>query len=155
MQLRHAKITSATKCIDAVAWLKSGYRPTPTIVEAARRVFAGHNVRELSHAYADNLSRTTEAIARVIENAKTNGRRVVCFVTGVPGSGKTLAGLTAMQDARALQLGAGASAFMSGNGPLVRVLREALVRDEVKRGRTRVEAKRHTELLIQNVHGFI
>lgn len=155
MQLARTQSTSPSKCIDAVAWLKSGYRPTPTIVEAARRVFAGHNVRELSHAYADNLTLTTEAIAGVIQQAKANGRRVVCFVTGVPGSGKTLAGLTAMQDARALELGAGASAFMSGNGPLVKVLREALVRDQVEQGQTRKLAKGKTELLIQNVHRFI
>jgi hypothetical protein len=146
---------STTRRIDAASWLRSGYRPTPTIVEAARQVFAGHNVRELSHSYADNLSRTTEAIANLIQAAKTQSRRLVCFVTGVPGSGKTLAGLTAMQDARALELGAGASAFMSGNVPLVRVLREALVRDERRRGRSQKDAKRTTELLIQNVHRFI
>jgi hypothetical protein len=141
--------------IDPNAWLKSGYRPTPTIVEAARRVFAGHNVRELSHAYADNLGQTTEAIAQAIHDAKSGGLRILCFVTGVPGSGKTLTGLTAMQDARTIGLGAGASAFMSGNAPLVRVLREALIRDEASRGKTREEAERQAELLIQNVHRFI
>ncbi len=155
MQITQSDCTVRSKTIDPFTWLNSGYRPTPTIVEATRRVFAGHNVRELSHAYADNLSRTTEAIARVIEHAKTNGRRVVCFVTGVPGSGKTLAGLTAMQDARAIQLGAGASAFMSGNGPLVRVLREALVRDQVEQGQKRKHVKGKTEMLVQNVHQFI
>ena len=155
MQLARTEPSLPHKPIDPLAWLKSGYRPTPTIVEAARRVFAGHDVRELSHAYADNLTLTTDAIARVIQQAKANRRRVACFVTGVPGSGKTLAGLTAMQDARAIELGAGASAFMSGNVPLVKVLREALVRDEVQRGRTRYQAKRQTELLIQNVHRFV
>jgi Uncharacterized conserved protein (DUF2075) len=154
-QLALTESSADSRTIDSQSWLNSGYRPTPTIVEAARRVFAGHNVRELAHAYADNLSRTTEAIARVIEYAKTNGRRVVCFVTGVPGSGKTLAGLTAMQDARSLQLGAGASAFMSGNGPLVRVLREALIRDWVVQGKKRRLEKGKTELLIQNVHHFL
>lgn len=143
------------KPIDPRTWLRSGYRPTPTIVETARRVFAGHNVRELSHAYADNLTRTTEVIADVIRQAKSSKSRVICFVTGVPGSGKTLAGLTAMQDARALELGDGASAFMSGNGPLVRVLRAALVRDQQKQGRKVDEATRETELLLQNVHRFI
>jgi schlafen family protein len=147
--------TDSNTTIDPMAWLQSGYRPTPTIVEAARRVFAGHNVRELSHAYADNLTRTTDVIAGVIENAKCHGRRVICFVTGVPGSGKTLAGLTAMQDARAIELGAGKSSFMSGNGPLVRVLRDALVRDQVILGEKRDHAKRKTELLVQNVHRFI
>src|SRR5262249_15883506 len=155
LELARVGDVGSGKQLDAFAWLKSGYRPTPTIVEAARRVFAGHNVRDLSHAYADNLSGTTDGMARVIEQGRANGRRVVCFVTGVPGSGKTLAGLTAMQDARASELGPGACAFMSGNGPLVRVLRAALIRDEMSKGNPREEAKRHTELLVQSIHTFI
>lgn len=141
--------------IDPQAWVRAGYRPTPTIVEAARRVFAGHDVRELSHAYADNLSTTTGIIQRVIAGARRTNRRVICFVTGVPGAGKTLAGLTAMQDARMDQEHECLAAFMSGNGPLVKVLREALVRDRIAKGASRVESAREVELLVQNVHRFI
>lgn len=141
--------------IDADRWLRSGYRPTPTIIEAARRVFAGHDIRELSHTYADNLSKTTATIARVIEVARRERRRVLCFVTGVPGAGKTLAGLTAMQDARNDTQNSGASAFMSGNGPLVKVLRESLVRDRIAGGASRSASAREVSLLIQNVHRFI
>lgn len=141
--------------INPVAWMMSGYKPTPSIVEAARRVFAGHSIKELSHRYADNLTTTTEAIAKAIQRSKAEGLRTICFVTGVPGAGKTLAGLTSMQDARSLSLGEGAASFMSGNGPLVRVLREALVRDRVAAGATRTASMRETELLIQNVHQFL
>lgn len=154
-QLVRAASNQVGKTVNARAWLHSGYRPTPTIVEAARQVFAGHNVRDLSHTYADNLTLTTDVIAEVIREAKSSGRRRICFVTGVPGSGKTLAGLTAMQDARAIALGAGTCSFMSGNGPLVRVLREALIRDRVMQGNKRDHAERETGMLVQNVHQFI
>src|SRR4029079_10425521 len=97
----------------------------------------------------------TESIAQIISRAQSEGRRIICFVTGVPGAGKTLVGLTAMQDPRTLALGVGITAFMSGNGPLVRVLRESLTRDEVSRGQKRTEAERRAELLVQNVHRFI
>jgi hypothetical protein len=155
ISLANSHASSLVANADPETWLNAGYRPTPSIVEAARRLFAGHNIRELSHSYADNLTGTTNAIADVIGSARSNNRRVICFVTGVPGSGKTLAGLTAMQDVRALQLDPGTAAFMSGNGPLVRVLRDALVRDEAKRGGKVKEAKRQTRLLIQIVHQFI
>lgn len=148
-------ISRPERAIDAQAWALSGYRPTPTIVEAARRVFAGHGIKDLSHSYADNLTTTTEAIVRAIHRSKDSGLRTICFVTGVPGAGKTLAGLTAMQDARSLALGEGAASFMSGNGPLVRVLREALVRDRVSAGAKRNVSERETELLIQNIHQFL
>jgi Uncharacterized conserved protein (DUF2075) len=143
------------QAIDAGVWASSGYRPTPTIVEAARQVFAGHNIRALSHAYADNLTTTTDAIAAAIRQSRAEFCRTVCFVTGVPGAGKTLAGLTAMQDARALALGEGAASFMSGNGPLVGVLREALARDRAANGGTRKAANREVKLLVQNVHQFL
>lgn len=141
--------------IDPQAWVRAGYRPTPTIVETARRVFAGHDVRELSHAYADNLSTTTGLIQSVIAGARRTNRRVICFVTGVPGAGKTLAGLTAMHDARMDGEHECLAAFMSGNGPLVKVLREALVRDRIAKGESRVASARKVELLVQNVHRFI
>jgi Uncharacterized conserved protein (DUF2075) len=151
--VRHAGLSG--RLVDVDVWAASSYRPTPTIVEAARRVFAGHNIRDLSHAYADNLTITTEAIAVAIRQAKAESRRTICFVTGVPGAGKTLAGLTAMQDPRALALGEGAASFMSGNVPLVRVLREALARDRMTNGGSRAAADREVELLVQNVHHFL
>jgi hypothetical protein len=147
--------------IDAEAWARSPYRPTPTIVEAAQALYRGHNVHEISRseAGADNLSRTAAYIATVIEDTKRNYRKAIIFVTGVPGSGKTLAGLNiaterklASQDEHAV--------FLSGNGPLVSVLREALAIDEVERGKaagnrvSKKDAHRHASAFIQNIHHF-
>lgn len=141
--------------IDAKNWDGSAYRPTPTIVEATQRLFSGNSVRDISHAYADNLSSTVDAIVAEVEAARTKGLRTVCFVTGVPGAGKTLAGLAAVHDRSVSGGTAGHAAFMSGNGPLVSVLREVLVRDGVGRGRRRVDAEKQAELMVQNIHKFI
>lgn len=137
------------------AWDASAYRPTPTIIEAAQRLFAGHTVRDLSHAYADNLRGTVNAVSEAIEFARVHRERVICFVTGVPGAGKTLAGLVAVHDPDVARGGDDRAAFLSGNGPLVRVLREALIRDATSRGMERRSAEHRAKLLIQNVHMFV
>ena len=84
---------ASTGPIVPALWLNSAYRPTPTIIEAATLLYEGHGVRELSHRYAHNLDQTTEMLLREINEARRCGRRVICFVTGVPGAGKTLTGL--------------------------------------------------------------
>ena len=117
---------------DAAKWAAAGYKPTPTIVEAAQALYRNHDVEEISHkeAGAINLTNTTQAIDSVIDSVKQTNRKAICFVTGVPGSGKTLAGLhiaIERQDAHKDEH----AVFLSGNGPLVKVLREALVRDKV------------------------
>ena len=112
-----------------------------------------------SDAEAINLSLTAEAISEIVDNAKGNQTKVICFVTGVPGAGKTLAGLNIAnerlrtdQDEHAV--------FLSGNGPLVKVLREALTRDELSRlpnphtGMTRKLVLSKVEAFIQNIHHF-
>lgn len=147
--------------IDPTEWEASAYRPTPTIVEAAQALYRGHNVQEISRSDsgAINLSRTTEAIGRAIDRAKRRGEKAICFVTGVPGSGKTLAGLNIAVTRHNTDRGEHA-VFLSGNRPLVSVLREALIRDELdvqKRSGTtlkRSEARRKVEAFIQNIHHF-
>jgi len=81
--------------IDPQAWLESGYKPTPTIIEAAQALYRSHQVLEItrSDAGARNLTVTTERLSKIIEEAKSGRQKVICFVTGVPGAGKTLAGL--------------------------------------------------------------
>ncbi len=81
--------------IDVARWMSSGYQPTPTIVEAAQALYQNHAVEEIarSDASAQNLGLTTECISAIIERSKLNSRKSICFVTGVPGAGKTLAGL--------------------------------------------------------------
>lgn len=146
---------------DKEEWADTGYKPTPTIVEAAQALYQGHNVEEISRsdAGAKNLTHTSNCISEIIELSKKNRRKSICFVTGVPGAGKTLAGLnisTRTVDANSEDH----AVFLSGNGPLVAVLREALARDEVLRVKERggsiskKEAAQKVSAFIQNIHHF-
>ena len=146
---------------DYESWENSEYLPTPTIVEAAQALYRGHNVHDItrSDAGAENLTVTTDEINRIIEHSKANGRKSICFVTGVPGAGKTLVGLNiAIQRANA-QEGEHA-VFLSGNFPLVTVLQEALTRDKVEQEKQRggrinkAEALRNTSAFIQIIHKY-
>ena len=147
-----------TKCslppIQPDAWDQASYRPTPTIVDATQQLFAQHTVADLSHSYADNLDGTVRAIRDACVSARANGERLICFVTGVPGAGKTLAGLAAVHASESVSASA-LGAYLSGNGPLVRVLREAIARDAAERGSTKRDAMHRARLLIQNVHEFV
>jgi hypothetical protein len=142
-------------------WSESGYKPTPTIIEAAQALYQGHSVEEISRsdAGAKNLTITTECINSIIDNSRKNGRKSICFVTGVPGAGKTLAGLnisTQKLDRNSQEH----AVFLSGNGPLVAILREALTRDEVERGKaegkkiSKDTVKQKVSAFIQNIHHF-
>jgi len=138
------------------SWLASGYQPTPTIIEAAQALYQDHNVEEIarSDAGARNLSVTFDGIAKIIEHSKCESRKSICLVTGVPGAGKTLAGLN-IATKRAHEHSDEHAVFLSGNGPLVAVLREALARDERKReGTSMREAYRKVASFIQNIHHF-
>lgn len=140
--------------LDGQAWLGAPYRPVPTIIEAATMLYARNGVAEIAAARADvaNLTRTTAAIDRAVAAARHDGARTVVFVTGIPGAGKTLCGLnTVFGPAR--QEGA---AFLTGNTPLVTVLREALARDAVaRRACGAAEARRRVRAALQNVHRFL
>lgn len=145
--------------LDGPTWVQGRYRPTPTIVEAAMALYARHSVAEISRSDAANLGRTSGYVREVIERARARGRKAICFVTGVPGAGKTLVGLdvaTQSTDAEA-ELHA---VYLSGNGPLVQVLQEALARDKVRReaeagAKLRIgEARRRVKSFVQNVHHF-
>lgn len=142
--------------IDALEWANSAYKPTPTIIEAAQALYRGHNVKEISRseAGAENLSKTSDYIMNVADEARRRNQKSICFVTGVPGSGKTLAGLNiATQMKSSLQEDA---VFLSGNGPLVEVLREALSNDEIQRKNVgaKKDALRSASKFIQNIHHF-
>lgn len=147
--------------IDPDEWESSAYRPTPTIVESAQALYRGHSVEEISRSDsgAINLGRTALAIGKAIDIAKRHGEKAICFVTGVPGSGKTLAGLNIATQRHNIDEGEHA-VFLSGNGPLVAVLREALARNEIddrkQAGVTirRSDALRKAESFIQNIHHF-
>ncbi len=141
--------------VDVHAWEHSPYRPTPTIIEAAERLFAGHGVADISHAFAQNLDVTSSAIRRAIEVSQAEKRRTICVVTGTPGSGKTLTGLNAVHDPTMRRHDRPAAVFLSGNGPLVKVIREALTRDQHRSGMNRREAARSVSAFIDNVHRFL
>jgi hypothetical protein len=147
--------------IDAKTWEEGRYAPTPTIIEAARALYNGHDVSEISRndATATNLTRTSEAVSSIIRNSREKSRKSICLVTGVPGAGKTLVGLNVAT--RHLDPTSDLySVFLSGNEPLVAVLREALARDRVRReseaGRamTKAFARMEVKTFIQNVHHF-
>lgn len=137
-------------------WINSLYMPTPTIIEAAQSLYRGHDVEEISRndASAKNLKQTTEAINDIINYSKANDKKSICFITGVPGAGKTLAGLNIAIERQKIDENEHA-VFLSGNGPLVDVLQEALARDDVKRnGVRKTEAMRKAKEFIQIIHHF-
>lgn len=119
--------------INPSEWENSKYEPTPTIVQAANALFAGQKVEDISKYGADNLSKTCTSIIHIIKDAKEKGKKVVCFVTGVPGAGKTLVGLNVIHEKEAFGNEDFNSAYFSGNVPLIKVLRESLSRDDFQR----------------------
>ncbi len=150
----------AGTAVDADAWARASYHPTPTIIEAARALYAQHSVEAIARfdAGAQNLHVTSGRIEELVDEAQAKGRKRICFVTGVPGAGKTLVGLnlaTRREEDEPTH-----AVFLSGNGPLVAVLREALTRDEVARRKQRGEKVRKGKVsesvkaFIQNVHHF-
>lgn len=147
-----------------IEWIDSPYTPTPTIIEAAQALYNNHDVKEISRsdASAENLSITSAAIEKIIADSIRDNRKSICFITGVPGAGKTLAGLNIACNGREnlSQLIKQEDdnekvVFLSGNGPLVMVLREALARDYVKNnGGSKKDAERSIHSFVQNVHHF-
>lgn len=153
--------TKETSTVNPEEWVNSRYKPTPTIIQAAQALYEGHEVDEITRNDADakNLSTTTDCINKIIDNSKANGTKSICFVTGVPGAGKTLAGLNIAIERKNIDEDEHA-VFLSGNGPLVDVLREALTRDEVERVKylggkiKKDDSYRKASSFIQNIHHF-
>jgi Uncharacterized conserved protein (DUF2075) len=142
-------------------WVTGRYSPTPTIIEAATALYRHHSVDNISRkdASAKNLKMTSLAVSQIIAEARAKSEKAICFVTGVPGAGKTLVGLdiaTKYLDAS----GADRSVFLSGNGPLVAILTEALARDSILQGKKlgkkikKGEARSKVKVFIQNVHHY-
>lgn len=144
--------------INYTSWNESQYYPTPTIIEAAQVLYSGQSVREISrsHAGAENLTKTTSAVMNAIKQAQSTNSKIICFITGVPGAGKTLAGLNIVHNREFKTDKKEIGVFLSGNSPLVKVLTEALSRDSSKRdGVNKKEANRRISTFIHNVHQFI
>ncbi|HEY4100748.1 MAG TPA: DUF2075 domain-containing protein [Gemmatimonadales bacterium] len=147
--------------LDGEGWERSTYHPTPTIIEAARVLYSQHSVEAISRsdAGARNLQVTSRRVEEVIEESRMRGDKSIVFVTGVPGAGKTLVGLNVATQQRDEESPTHA-VFLSGNGPLVAVLREALIRSDVARAKAAGEkllknkAGQSVKQFIQNIHHF-
>lgn len=159
--IRSALMHAKGDDLRGLTWGASPYHPSPTIIEAAQALYARHSVDAISRndAGARNLRVTSRRVEDVIDEARKNGEKAVVFVTGVPGAGKTLVGLNVATRRRRTSEPTHA-VFLSGNGPLVKVLQEALALDEVARKRSqgerfrKGEARQLVKPFIQNVHHF-
>ena len=133
------------------SWVISPYAPTPTIIEAAKTLYENHSVENITRHEADKVStdRTIAYILKVVQDSKRENKKSICFVTGVPGAGKTLVGLEVAikqtyQGNQEPVKDEGA-VYLSGNGPLVAVLNEALAQDNYKKCREKGELKKLTD----------
>lgn len=138
------------------AWAKSGYEPTPTIIEAAIALYEENTVEDITRHDGD-IDATAVCLERIINECREKRQKAICFVTGVPGAGKTLIGLqTAISQFEKNEK----AVYLSGNYPLVEVLQEALTRDYVRRCKeegnrcTKAEAKSKVKAFIQMIHHY-
>lgn len=142
-------------------YIEGSYTPTPTIIEAAIRLYNNHSVKDITRSSAEaiNLRQTNAAIDSIIQQAKQQSKKVICFVTGVPGAGKTLVGLNVATSHLDKAKG-DSSVFLSGNAPLVAILQEALTRDKVNREKaignkvTKSSVKDSVKAFIQIIHHY-
>lgn len=144
-----------------LSWAKSGYAPTPTIIEAAIALYEENTVEDITK-HGGDIDRTSVRLTDIIKDCKEYRRKAICFITGVPGAGKTLIGLNTAID----QFNKGEKAvYLSGNYPLVEVLQEALTRDYVRRNKIKAasegrkvckksEAKSRVKSFIQMIHHY-
>jgi hypothetical protein len=141
--------------IDFDKWFNSPYYPTPTIIAAAVEAYSSHHLSEIAQSEAgqDNINACEEKLNEVIAYAEQNKKKCVCFVTGVPGAGKTLVGLDVV--AKNLDKGQdNLSVYLSGNGPLVEVLREALKKSVRAKKQLNRETEAAINALIQSSYAF-
>jgi hypothetical protein len=155
--------------IDPHKWEQSEYKPTPSIIQAARALFSGQKVESITKSDADkiDLATTTKYLIEKINEARKNNNKIICFVTGVPGAGKTLVGLNVVHEKEAFGGDEFNTAYFSGNGPLIKVLSEALSRDHYNKNLqlyklklsnekpTKSDSERKVKAKIQNLHSFI
>lgn len=152
-------LNSSAQPLDHDLWAISRYAPTPTIIEAANALYNNHSVEEISRndASAENLNKTCNFVSEVIEKAEKEHFKAICFVTGVPGAGKTLVGLNI---ATQQFIKNNIAVYLSGNFPLVQVLTEALARDKVKKTREAgnkinlTDARSEVKTFIQMIHHY-
>ncbi len=146
----------STQLVEQSSWAKGRYFPVPQVIEAAVASFNGHGVEEIAMSRADpgSLERSKQVIVEAVAAARGSNSKILCVLTGVPGAGKTLAGLNAVSQVIAeLDLEKEQATYLSGNTPLVNVLREALYRDRKEQEQGVPRSK--LESLIQEMHRFV
>jgi hypothetical protein len=148
--LRNAELWS----FDAERWDRSPSAPIPSVVDCARRLFEGHDVREISHAHGDNTDAALACVREAVTFARRHCERVICFVTGVPGAGKTLVGLNAAYRQEMIDTAGGPVCFASGNQPLLDVLHAALVMNRAGGAHDRRLVAHDASTPVRNVHEF-
>ena len=140
---------------DAEAWDTSVFQPTQSVIQFAQRLFGGHDVREITHAHSDNTDIALNCIHRAVLEARQNSKRIICFVTGVPGAGKTLVGLNAAYRPEMFDAANGPICFASGNLPLLAVLKKALVQNRSSKSRKNREIRHDITAPVQDVHSYV
>lgn len=149
----HQYIRPEETLIDFEQWNRGRFRPIPPIIDAAVALYSGMDVFAIGHACAarETLNETTNTLVQSVLDARSRQQKMICFATGVPGAGKTLVGLNTVHRPEIRDF----SSFLSGNGPLVNVIQEALIRDVIKRkGITRQQAELEVQTFVHNVHRF-
>jgi hypothetical protein len=135
-------------------WDASQTHTTRTVIEEAQRLFAAHDVREVSHSHADNTTEAQDCLLAVVRKSRTDGLRSICFLTGVPGAGKTLVGLHAAYSPSMAEAAGGPACYASGNQPLLDVLDAALTLNRTQSGRNKREVGHDLSAPVQNIHDF-
>jgi len=138
----------------ADTWDGSPSAPTPSVVDCARRLFEGHDVREIGHAHSDDTDAALARLHEAVQIARRDRKHIVCFVTGVPGAGKTLVGLNAAYRREMIEAADGPVCFASGNQPLLDVLQAALVLNRTSETTQRREIAYEASTPVKNVHDF-
>ena len=147
--------TSHLEQCDGATWMNSRFAPTPDIIAAARHIYLTHSVSEINHHRANNLDETISVIQEIVADSLTNQKNNICFVTGEPGSGKTLVGLGATHAIAENSSREIHGTYLSGNLPLVKVLRYAIALDHSQRENVSLaEAERKTSTFIQPAYAF-
>ena len=155
IQQAHACLKGrGTWSFDAGGWDHSEIQPTPTVVGFAQEIFGRHDVREIAYAHADNTDTALACLKLAVETARHERKRIICFLTGVPGAGKTLVGLYAAYRSEMAQAAGSSVCFASGNQPLLEVLKAALVMNRAHSSRQRREVAHDVTAPFQNVHEF-
>lgn len=148
-----ATVETPSSFVNPVDWDNSDYFPVPSIIDAAMALRTGLDIREIAHSEASEheIQLVRDTIQGIVDHARSQHRHAICFLTGVPGSGKTLVGLSL---AHSPENKANTIHFMSGNGPLVKVLQHLFTHESMKSGAGATQARTEARTLIENVHVF-